>query len=69
MNLYVRVYYGQIIQFQRLCTERLDFELRTRHLGLILKDRGYKLKCLEREFYKAINKYAREFQKWAIPDR
>ena len=22
---------------------------------------------LEKEFYKAINKYAREFQKWAIP--
>ena len=63
-----RVYYSQIIRFQRLCTERLDFDLRTRHLGLILKDRGYDLKRLEREFCKAINKYAREFQKWAIPD-
>ena len=33
-----------------------------------MKDRGYELKHLEREFCKAINKYAREFQKWAIPD-
>ena len=67
-SLCYRVYYGQIIRFQRLCTERVDFELRTKHLGLILKDRGYKFKRLEREFCKAINKYAREFQKWAIPD-
>ena len=66
-SLCYRVYYSQIIRFQRLCTERLDFELRTRHLGLVLKDRGYKLIRLEKEFCKAINKYAREFQKWAIP--
>ena len=67
-SLCYRVYYGQIIRFQRLCSDRSDFELRTRHLGLILKDRGYELKRLEREFCKAISKYVREFQKWAIPD-
>ena len=66
-SLCYRVYYSQIIRFQRLCSERKDFELRTRHLGLILKDRGYKLIRLEKEFCKAINKYTREFQKWAIP--
>ena len=66
-SLCYRVYYSQIIRFQRLCSERLDFEMRTRHLGLILRDRGYKLTHLEKEFCKAINKYAREFQKWAIP--
>ena len=36
-------------------------------MGLILKNRGYKFKRLEREFCKAINKYIREFQKWALP--
>ena len=62
-----RVFYSQIIRFQRLCSEKIDFEIRTKHLGLILKNRGYKFKRLEREFCKAINKYIREFQKWALP--
>ena len=66
-SLCYRVFYSQLIRFQRLCSEKRDFELRTRHLGLILKDRGYKLIQLKKEFCKAINKYIREFQKWAIP--
>ena len=66
-GLCYRVFYSQIIRFQRLCSDKSDFELRTKHLGFILKNRGYKLTRLEKEFCKAINKYVREFQKWAIP--
>ena len=66
-GLCYRVFYSQLVRFQRLCSERADFELRTKHLGLILKNRGYKLTRLRNEFCKAINKYIREFQKWAIP--
>ena len=66
-GLCYRVFYSQIIRFQRLCSDISDFEQRTKHLGLTLKNRGYKLTHLERQFCKAINKYVREFQKWAIP--
>ena len=66
-GLCYRVFYSQIIRFQRLCSDISDFEQRTKHLGLTLKNRGYKLTLLERQFCKAINKYVREFQKWAIP--
>ena len=66
-DLCYRVFYSQIIQFQRLCSDKSDFELRTKHLGSILKSRGYNLSQLRKEFCKAIIKYVREFQKWAIP--
>ena len=61
-GLCYRVFYSQIIRFQRLCSDISDFEQRTKHLGLILKNRGYKHTHLEREFCKAINKYVREFE-------
>ena len=66
-SLCYRVFYSQIIRFQRLCSDISDFEIRTKHLGLILKNRGFDLSRLGKEFCKAINKYVREFQKWAIP--
>ena len=36
-----RVFYGQVIRFQRLCSVMMDFEERTRFLAGILIDRGY----------------------------
>ena len=38
-SLCYRVFYSQLIRFQRLCSEKRDFELRTKHLKLILKDK------------------------------
>ena len=62
-----RVFYGQIIRFQRLSTFRSDFEDRTKFLADILLDRGYEMRLLRRQFCKAIDKYTSEFQKWALP--
>ena len=62
-----RVFYGQMVRFQRLCTNREDFESRAGFLLGILKNRGYKLGLLGRQFSRAIGKYIVEFQKWEIP--
>ena len=62
-----RVFYSQLIRFERLSTHRSDFETRTRFLGNILTQRGYNAKLLERQFNKCIIKYSNEFQKWALP--
>ena len=61
------VFYGQMVRFQRLCTNREDFESRAGFLLGILKNRGYKLGLLGRQFSRAIGKYIVEFQKWEIP--
>ena len=70
-NLYSRicykVFYGQIIRFQRLCNYQNDFEERVRFLLETLLGRGYNFGMLKREFCKSVNKYISEFQRWAIP--
>ena len=62
-----RVFYGQIIRFQRLTSFRSDFENRTKFLADILLARGYDMGTLRRQFCRAIEKYTSEFQKWALP--
>ena len=62
-----RVFYGQIVRFQRLCSFRIDFEGRSKFLLDILINRGYKRGLLKREFCKAVEKYIGEFQKWVLP--
>ena len=62
-----RVFYGQVIRFQRLSSFKIDFEIRVRFLVTLLIDRGYKTSLLQRQFCRAIDKYLTEFQKWAIP--
>ena len=62
-----KVFYGQIVRFQRLCSFIIDFEERTKFLLDILLNRGYKGFLLKREFCKAVEKYIGEFQKWVIP--
>jgi hypothetical protein len=48
-----RVFYGQIIRFQRLTSDRIDFEVRTRSLANILIARGYNKDRLRNQFCKA----------------
>ena len=62
-----RVFYGQVVRFQRLCTKREDFELRTRFLLGMLKDRGYSVSLLGRQFGRAVAKCIADFQKWELP--
>ena len=61
-----KVFYGQIVRFQRLCSFMSDFEERTKFLLDILVGRGYKMDLLRREFSKAVEKYISEFQRWTI---
>ena len=61
------MFFSQIIRFERLSTNREDFECRTRYLGNILRQRGYYINTLEKLFSKCIIKYAVEFQKWSLP--
>ena len=62
-----RVFYGQVIRFQRLSSFKLDFEIRVGFLATILRNRGYKSSLLQKQFCRAIDKYVTEFQKWSIP--
>ena len=62
-----RVFYGQVIRFQRLSTFREHFEERTKFLADILIARGYRQGHLQKQFCKAVNNYISEFQKWALP--
>ena len=62
-----KVFYGQIVRFQRLCNFISDFEERTRFLLNSLLERGYKFNLLRREFCRVIEKYISEFQRWPIP--
>ena len=62
-----RVFYGQIIRYQRLCDNRHDFEIRSKQFLDILLQRGYKNNLLRRQFCRAVEKYVGEFQKWVLP--
>ena len=68
-NVCYRVFYGQVIRFQRLCSLLGDFEERTRFLARILINRGYDKRLLQKQFCKAIEKYLGDFQKWALPSK
>ncbi len=68
-KLCYRVFYGQVIRFQRLCTYKESFEERVCFLANILIQRGYIKNLLKNQFCKAVEKYLVEFQKWAIPSR
>ena len=62
-----KVFYGQIVRFQRLCSFRCHFEERACFLLKILLERHYYSRFLKREYCKAVEKYVSEFQRWAIP--
>ena len=52
-----KVFYGQVIRFQRLCSFKEDFEIRVKFLVTILRNRGYKFVFLQRQFCKAVDRY------------
>ena len=55
------------VYFYATNTNRADFEERARFLLLVLKDRGYNLGLLGRQFCRAVAKYISDFQKWELP--
>ena len=62
-----KVFYGQVIRFQRLSSFKVDFEDRVKFLAAILQNRGYRYDFLQRQFCRAIDRYVSEFQKWTLP--
>ena len=62
-----KVFYGQVIRYQRLCTHLSAFEERTKTLLDILIRRRYKFNKLRQEFCRAIECYISDFQTWSIP--
>ena len=62
-----KVFYSQVLRYERLCSFQSDFESRVRFLGQFLLKRGYKLALLGREFMKVIRTYRTEFERWSVP--
>ena len=62
-----RVFYGQVIRYQRLCSFMSGFEERTKFLLDVLLKRGYDVDRLRCQFCKAVERYILEFQRWVIP--
>ena len=62
-----KVFYSQILRYQRLCTFVNDFIDRTRLLANILMQRGYKRARLKKEFRQVLDNYRSEFERWSIP--
>jgi hypothetical protein len=66
-RIYYLYFYGQVLRYQRLCSNRSDFEIRTRLLAETLLLRNYKEGKLGKEFCRVVYKYLGEFQKWTVP--
>ena len=62
-----KVFYSQILRYQRLCTFVNDFTDRTRSLANTLLQRGYVRSRLAKEFRQVIGNYRSEFERWSIP--
>ena len=66
-NISYLVFYSQVLRYQRLSSNKLDFNERCRQLVNILLARDYKLGKLKKEFCRVVDKFRIEFIKWSIP--
>ena len=62
-----KVFFSQILRYQRLCSFKHDFEDRVYSLGKSLEERGYKMDKLGKEFRQVVGNYRSEFERWDIP--
>ena len=62
-----KVFYSQVLRYQRLCSNLGDFVDRTKMLADVLLKRGYSVGILCREFMGVIGNYGSEFERWDIP--
>ena len=62
-----KVFYSQVLRYQRLCSNLDDFIDRTRILAGVLLGRGYSMGILCREFMGVIGNYKSEFERWDVP--
>ena len=57
-----KVFYSQVLRYQRLCSDMVDFINRVKILGEFLIKRGYKRDLLCREFIQVTSNYRDEFE-------
>ena len=62
-----KVFFSQVLRYQRLCTFRKDFEDRVYLLGKNLEGRGYNVNKLEKEFRQVVSNCRLQFERWDIP--
>ena len=62
-----KVFYSQVLRYERLCSDQEDFTDRVRLLGNTLLRRGYNLDRINKEFRRVIGTYRTEFERWDIP--
>ena len=62
-----KVFYSQVLRYQRLCSFLEDFIARVRLLGNVLLNRGYRQNRLAKEFSQVLGNYRSEFERWSIP--
>ena len=62
-----KVFYSQVLRYQRLSSYQVDFEDRVRLLADILLRRRYERNRLARELRQVIGNYRSEFERWSIP--
>ena len=62
-----KVFFSQVLRYQRLCSFKHDFEDRVYSLGKSLEERGYKMDKLGKEFRQVVSNYRSEFERWDIP--
>ena len=62
-----KVFFSQVLRYQRLCSFKKDFEDRVYLLGKNLEKRGYSVTELGKEFRQVVGNYRLEFERWDIP--
>ena len=62
-----KVFFSQVLRYQRLCSFKHDFEDRVYSLGKSLEERGYEMDKLGKEFRQVVGNYRSEFERWDIP--
>ena len=62
-----KVFYSQVLRYQRLSSFMEDFEDRVRLLTQSLLNRRYKKERLAKEFRQILGNYRLEFERWSIP--
>ena len=62
------VFYGQVLRYAELCSEREDFMCLVQKLFKTLNERGYRASCLQRKFLNMLKQNPTFLLKFGFPD-
>ena len=62
------VFYGQVLRYAELCSEREDFIYLVQKLFKTLNERGYRASCLQRKFLNMLKQNPNFLLKFGFPD-